>query len=772
MGISTEEQPDIASAGHDPLGTNEPTTNAKPRISLDFHRFTELPERYDSDVSEGIEKRLVASPVNLQDEDDVDSDPGSPETPAPTHYDEENDPPIAIDKENNIQSTDNEASDKIQSISPSRLPSVSSSFEMIEHASSSLSAPGESFPSAPLTFAEDATQWTASRGFGPSFPSMASEPKGKERAQPSGYAEKILEARAQQDKKWRRNLREEREREQQQAIASQTGRRFSLFDKANDREEEYSQESGSDIWERDSIGDHDKQSDDAEDLEDEATRLLLGELETQDREEHDFNDDAFSAIHARFKFEPGIDMHQAIHRLIDHLTAIRPYENWRTLRALDLSEQNIISIRDLASLVPALETLNVSNNAISEMTNLPISLQVLKAKSNRLTSTAPFQHLQNLHYLDICNNAINSFEGIAPLYHLRTLHAEYNKITSCGPLKHMKGLIHLNLRSNAIKHLHFRKTKMVSLETLDLAYNRIECFEAIEGLTNLRVLNIEHNDIKWMQIIAPMEKLKVLRISYNRLKAFDATFFPDLRTLYLDDNQIVRIIGLSLMPRIGSFSLRDQGGQNVDVNLRYLRGTRKMYLSGNAMKQLNRMEDFFTLEYLELCSIQLEELPKDFSKHVPNLGALYLGHNYLKDITPLRKLRHLQKLVLIDNQLVSLEKTIDTIKTMNRLHYLDLRQNMMTSKLYPAIKTIEQSKLSNNVSCYLVNEHDTTWITRDTQFYQSMPDHWRERRQSYRALFIKCRPMLKTLDNLPITEEETNSADAIASKLKLKQLSQ
>lgn len=60
-----------------------------------------------------------------------------------------------------------------------------------------------------------------------------------------------------------------------------------------------------------------------------------------------------------------------------------------------------------------------------------------------------------------------------------------------------------------------------------------------------------------------MEKLKVLRMSYNRLKAFDGSFFPDLRTLYLDDNQIVRIIGLSCVPRIDSFSLRDQGGQKV-----------------------------------------------------------------------------------------------------------------------------------------------------------------------------------------------------------------
>lgn len=186
------------------------------------------------------------------------------------------------------------------------------------------------------------------------------------------------------------------------------------------------------------------------------------------------------------------------------------------------------------------------------------------------------------------------------MYHLRTLHAENNKITSCAPFRNMKGLIHLNLRSNAIRHLGFRKGRLYVLryitfliattngiyreflETLDVSFNRIDCLEAIEGLPSLKVLNlgnsyilpvrflfpclnfiIDHNDIKWIQLEMPASKLKVLRLSYNRLKTFDGSFFPDLRTLYLDDNQILRIVGLSCTSRLESFSLRDQGGQKV-----------------------------------------------------------------------------------------------------------------------------------------------------------------------------------------------------------------
>ncbi|KAG2218762.1 hypothetical protein INT45_012982 [Circinella minor] len=655
--------------------------------------------------------------------------------------------------------------------------------------------------------AEDKTIWNSARGgLGPSIPMMAEE-KGKGRAtitnnHKTDFFDKILEAKSQQEQKWRLENRERAEKERRLMIDNQPKRKFmerseknnknissssiipTLQEQEEEEEEEEAsveciwlqsqQESKEDDERNDLLQDNNgqKEEEDEDDTE-EATRLLLNQLEDQDRISEDLMDPIFHAIHSRFTFDLNVDTHQAIHQVIQHLLANKPFDQWNTIQALDLSNYSIMTISNLDTLLPALDTLDVSNNVISNMSRLPSSLQVLKAKSNRLTSITPFEHLCNLHYLDICNNAIGNFEGITSLYHLRILHAEYNKVTSCYPLKRMKGLIHLNLRNNSIDHLSFQKTKMNSLETLDLAYNRITCLEAIEGLTNLRFLNLDHNDIKWIQVNEPMEKLKVIRLSYNRLKAFDATFFPDLRTLYLDDNQIQRIIGLSCIPHISSFSLRDQGGHIVDINLRYLRNSRKMYLSGNRIaKELPRIIDFFTLEYLELCSIQLERLPKDFARHVPNLGGLYLSHNYIQDVRPLRKLRHLRKLVLVDNKLDSEANVIDTVRTLGRLHSLDLRQNPLSAKLYPAIKTIEQNKVSkSDISCYLANEHDETWVSRDTYFYQHMDSQWHERRKVHRALFIKCRPLLHILDNLIITEEERTTADIIASELKHKQSS-
>lgn len=107
--------------------------------------------------------------------------------------------------------------------------------------------------------------------------------------------------------------------------------------------------------------------------------------------------------------------------------------------------------------------------------------------------------------------------------------------------------------------------------------------------------------------------------------------------------------------------------------MQYLRRARKIYLSGSPFRRMQQLVDFFALEYLELCSAELKELPLDFSKRVPNLKNLYLSMNQLQDIRPLKKLIYLQRLVLIDNQLHSLHEVIATVKQMERLNILDIR---------------------------------------------------------------------------------------------------
>ncbi|KAI8097376.1 uncharacterized protein BX664DRAFT_326229 [Halteromyces radiatus] len=346
---------------------------------------------------------------------------------------------------------------------------------------------------------------------------------------------------------------------------------------------------------------------------------------------------------------------------------------WHTLRSLDLSHQHLTSIQHLDTLTPLLEVLIISHNQIRQLSDIPSSLKIMKAKSNKLTDIEGFRYLHKLEYLDICDNALDSFDGIGPFYYLRTLLVENNKLKCCLALQQMHGLVVLKLRGNAIEHLKFDKASLYQLESLDLSYNRVRCLESLNGVPKLYELNLDNNQIDSVALDKPVDTLRVLKLNYNRLQAFDGRFFPNLRTLYLDSNRLVRIVDLRIMQHLDSISLRDQGGSQLQVNVKELQSTRKLYLSGMPVKQLNHMIHFNTLEYLEISSAQLEELPSDFGSQVPLLRVLYLSHNYLKQLNPLIHHRRLQRLVLIDNRLQKLGDILDTIRTLPRLNYLDIR---------------------------------------------------------------------------------------------------
>lgn len=96
-------------------------------------------------------------------------------------------------------------------------------------------------------------------------------------------------------------------------------------------------------------------------------------------------------------------------------------------------------------------------------------------------------------------------------------------------------------------------------------------------------------------------------------------------------------------------------------------------LIGNPLSNLSDFHHFEHLEYLELCSVQLQTLPTDFSFQFPHLIVLYLGGNYLTDITPLSGCSSLQKLVLIDNRLDDIHSLTKTLKQLPSLYFLDLR---------------------------------------------------------------------------------------------------
>jgi hypothetical protein len=121
------------------------------------------------------------------------------------------------------------------------------------------------------------------------------------------------------------------------------------------------------------------------------------------------------------------------------------------LRRLDVQSNRLTSVENLTTQEETLEELYLSHNAIdnegaSKLTGIALkfpNMSVLDLCRNRLTSTAPFAHLDGLEELWLSGNQIETFEDVEPLkivdgdgkvrklgQQLETLYLEYNPVAS------------------------------------------------------------------------------------------------------------------------------------------------------------------------------------------------------------------------------------------------------------------------------------------------------------------------------------------------------
>ena len=125
---------------------------------------------------------------------------------------------------------------------------------------------------------------------------------------------------------------------------------------------------------------------------------------------------------------------------------------FRNLTELDVNG-NLLqsSVPELLNL-SFLKKLNLSGNQITEMWNLPKTLEILNISYNCLKKldTSVMRSLSNLTTLEISNNGIESLEGLENVTRLKRLIARNNQIQSLQPITNLKLLIEMDLENNPI----------------------------------------------------------------------------------------------------------------------------------------------------------------------------------------------------------------------------------------------------------------------------------------------------------------------------------
>ena len=156
------------------------------------------------------------------------------------------------------------------------------------------------------------------------------------------------------------------------------------------------------------------------------------------------------------------------------LTAVPPeVASLQALRGLDLSGNKLEKLPDFLARLPNLELLDLRNNQLGELPDLrQLKLKRLDLSENQLTRVANLP--PTLEELYLSQNQLTTAQGLAELKSLRLLHLGGNKLTELpDDLGTLVNLEELNVSDNQLTRLPATFSDLDRLQTLIARKNKL-----------------------------------------------------------------------------------------------------------------------------------------------------------------------------------------------------------------------------------------------------------------------------------------------------------
>jgi Leucine-rich repeat (LRR) protein len=459
-------------------------------------------------------------------------------------------------------------------------------------------------------------------------------------------------------------------------------------------------------------------------------------------------------------------MSMATKDLVQKLAEVEPFEPyWEDMQELDLQDKSLDSLHQLDSFCGQLVSLDASQNNIRNLGGIPSSVRQLRVTHNQLSSLTAWAHLVNLQYVDVSNNGLTSLSAFQSLVHLRSLRADNNAITSLDGVKYHDGLQILRVRGNCLEDIDFDNTALHRLTELDLRSNQIRSLANADQLTALSTLYLDKNELETLPFsdISPLPELKYLSMSDNNLTSLSLRATPNLRLLHADRNSISSLAGLDRCRRLDSLSLREQRlPQDTQLNLSFLNQAfevRKLYLSGNFLEEFDPQADFLNLQFLELANCGLAHLPEDLGALMPNLRTVNLDFNALDDLSPLRYIPRLKRLLAAGNRLSDGGAIVEVLSGFPHLRCLDLRDNPVTQGFYAPMRgLVVKEGEKDKADEFSLPDQDADG---DLRYASRLDIDTRMRRRLYETVVVEGCVRLKLLDGLTVRRDVGKLRDGV-----------
>lgn len=458
-------------------------------------------------------------------------------------------------------------------------------------------------------------------------------------------------------------------------------------------------------------------------------------------------------------------MSMTIRDLVDRLSEVEPFEPyWEDISELDIHDKRLSSLHMLDEFCGKIISLDASTNILGHLEGIPSCVRHLKVSNNRLTELTSWDHLMNLQYVDISGNDIKSLSALKNLVHLRSVRADNNQITSLDGLDQHDGLLSLRVRENLIEELDFSTLALERLADLDVSGNQIHTVCNLEDMPALSRLNLSGNQLQALELDSDVTTLRYLDLSDNDLDGLDVSKFPNLHTLHADRNQISHVNGLQRARRLDSLSLREQRGEEP-LDTSFLTGgyeIRKLYLSGNLLGSFQVKVDMLNLQLLDLANCGLDKLPKNLGQLTPNLRTININFNAISDLSALRYVPRLKKLLVAGNRLADSTSVTELLTDFPHLTRLDVRDNPMTLGFYAPCQALVSTKGEDNGDRFTLPDTDPE---RDATYASRLDETTKLRRRLHQVVLTASCKRLRVLDGLAIDRNEILAIDTALQSL-------
>ncbi|KAJ6439407.1 conserved leucine-rich repeat protein [Purpureocillium lavendulum] len=454
-----------------------------------------------------------------------------------------------------------------------------------------------------------------------------------------------------------------------------------------------------------------------------------------------------------------------IRELVDKLSQVEPYEPfWEDLTDLDLRDKQLTSLHMLDEFCGKVVKLDASQNKLNHLEGVPSSVRQLKASCNMLTELTSWDHLMHLQYVDISGNEVKSLSALKNLVHLRSVRADDNQLASLDGLDCHDGLLSLRARNNLIEELDCSVNLFERLTDLDLEGNMIRSIRDLELLPALSKLVLRKNSLSEFTLRRRMPTLRQLDVSDNALRTLDLSNMPNIQSVQADRNCIRELTGFDRARRLDSLSLREQQG-DLSLDMSFLANAyevRKLFLSGNYLGCFEPTVDFLNLQLLDVANCGLQTLPDKMGQLMPNLRTLNINFNAIADLSPLRYVPRLKKLLAAGNRLADSTAVTRLLVEFPHLTQLDVRDNPVTLGFYPPVQVLVPTESQSSCDPFTLPDADPE---RDELFASRLDEATRLRRRLHHIVLVSSCRRLRRLDGLPVRRREVLAEDDLLRML-------